>query len=499
MRRFSFRSQVPALLGFLVLGQSCGLWAAPAKEAADEGPGVSLTVYNQDFAVVKEQRLTQLAEGTGVVKFPEVAATIIPESVQFTSLHPAPAKVLEQNYEFDLVSADKLLDKYIDKSISIVGRDGSLIEGRLLSADGGHLVLANQNGVQLIPRQKHIKDIRFASLPEGLLLRPTLVWKVRAQKAGEHLVRIAYAAKGMQWRVDYRAVVSADEKTMDVAGWVTINNHSGTTFRDAALKLMAGDLHYVQQTRERVAPEVATLLIAVKKVPEAGFEEKAFAEYHLYTLGRRTTLASAQTKQIELLKVEGIPVAKSYLYRPQFGARVGTMLEFKNSKETRPGLGIPLPKGPFRVYQVDKDKQAEFVGQDEIDHTPKDEPVRVRLGYAFDLAAERVQTGQRQKTDEKWIEQDWRISLRNHKPQPVPITVEEPLEAHHKVERNVYWPAYGQPARVVVDEPLAAGANWQLLRCSQQYKKKDFRTLEFDVAVPADGQTAITYTVRYTW
>lgn len=446
------------------------LWAMPAaaQDEVDQGPGVSLTVYNQNFAIVKDRRLMQLVEGPGMLKFPEVAATIVPESVQFSSLRPTGAKVLEQNYEFDLLSADKLLHKYIDKPISIVGRDGSVTQGTLLSSDGSQLVLSNPSGIQLIPRQNNIKDIQFSSLPEGLLLRPTLVWKVHARQSGEHLVKIAYGATGINWRVDYRAVASADEKTLDLAGWVTINNRTGTTFRDAALKLMAGDVHLMEKKRvERAARALA-------RAPEApAFQEKAFAEYHLYTLGRRTTLANAQTKQIELLKVEKIPVTRGYLYQPGFGHRVATMLEFNNSKETCPGLGIPLPKGPFRVYGRDADGQAEFVGQDQIDHTPKDEPVRLRIGYAFDLVAERVRTANRQKAGEKWNEQDWRITLRNHKERPVEIVVEEPLDGNR---------------------------NWEILKSHpKEYAKKDFRTLKYTVEVPANGQEVITYTVRYTW
>jgi hypothetical protein len=457
------------LVELLVL-TTCLPHAGAAQDESELAPGVSLTVYNQNFAVVKERRLMELVKGTGEVKFPEVAATIVPESVQFTSLRPGGAKVLEQNYEFDLLSADKLLDRYIDRKISIVGRDGSLIEGTLLSSDSGQLVLSNAGGIQLIPRQNHIKDIRFSSLPEGLLLRPTLVWKVRAEKPGEHLVKIAYGATGINWRVDYRAVASADEKTMDVAGWVTINNQTGTTFRDAGLKLMAGDVNLVEEKKGRGREENLGEAVALARL--AAFEEKSFAEYHLYTLNRQTTLANAQTKQIELLQVDKVPVTKRYIYRANFGSRVATMLEFKNSKKTCEGLGIPLPKGPFRVYQRDTDGQAEFVGQDQIDHTPKDEPVRIRIGYAFDLAAERTQTANRTQAGQNWNEQDWRITLRNHKDQPVEITVEEPLDGNR---------------------------NWQIRQSSHEYKKKDFRTLQYKLEVPANGQVVITYTVEYTW
>jgi hypothetical protein len=473
-------------IGLVLAVLACPI-VTPAAEPADEaesGPGVSLTVYNQNFAIVKQRRKMPLAQGVGIVKFPDVAATIVPETVQFSSLRPAgDAQVLEQNYEFDLVSADKLLQKYIDKKISVITRDGGLLEGTLLSADPGQLILTGPGGIDMVPRGKNVKDIRFSSLPAGLLTRPTLVWKVKAGQGGEHLVKVAYRANNMTWRVDYRAVAAADEKTLDLAGWVTINNQSGTRYENAGLKLMAGDVHVVQ---ESFSQDVTSFRAQLGKAggEGRGFEEKSFAEYHLYTLGRTTTLANAQTKQIELIKVAGIPVTKRYLFRTPPGAafdqppripqanHVAVILEFKNSKQTREGLGIPLPKGPFRVYLLDADRQAEFVGQDEIDHTPKDEPVRIRIGYAFDLVAERTQTANRARGGEQWTEQDWKIRLRNHKDQPVTIVVEEPLVGH--------W-------------------NWEILQRSQDYRKKDFRTLEFTVDLPPDSEKTITYTVRYTW
>ena len=258
----------------------------------------------------------------------------------------------------------------------------------------------------------------------------------------------------------------------DLVGYSTVTNNSGVTYENAQLKLMAGDLNLVREGDVRLSiVSFGTSEIRSRKGGR-GFEEKAFAEYHLYTLGRRTTLANAQTKQIELINVNDIPVEKRYLYRPAFGNRVGVMLQFKNSKETVEGLGIPLPKGPFRVYLRDVDAQSEFVGADAIDHTPKDEEVRIRIGYAFDLVVERVQTSNRRKAGQHWNEQDWKITLRNHKDQPV---------------------------KIVVEEPLAGYRNWKILEKSHDYEKKDFRTLEFTADVPANAQTVITYTVRYTW
>jgi len=448
-------------------------WAdEKAVDEAELGPGVSLTVYNQDFVMVKERRLMKFGHGVGLAKFGEVAATIQPDTVQFSALNPqAPIRVIEQNYEFDLVSADKLLEKYIDKPIKVVTRDGGLLEGTLLSSDPMQLVLVTRNGVDLVPRGKNVKDILFSSLPGGLLTKPTLVWKVDAKQAGEQLIKVAYRAAAMSWRVDYRAVAAADEKTLDLAGWVTINNATGATFKEAGVKLMAGDVNVVRP-EHALAVTGPTAANGRLNKDKGGFAEKSFAEYHLYTLGRNTTLASAEIKQIELINVEHVPVTRKYQYRPEFGNRVAAVLEFKNSKETAAGLGIPLPKGPFRVYQRDVDDQTEFVGADAIDHTPKDEPVRIRIGYSFDLVVERTQINNRQNGGEHWVEQDWQIKLRNHKDRAVTI---------------------------VVDEPTGGYVNWEVLRESDKHVKRDFRTLEYTVDVPANAEKVITYSIRYTW
>jgi len=473
------RAKTQARPGWL-LGLMAVWLAAPSRAPAAEQPppptetelgeGVGLTVYNQNFAVVKERRKMTLPAGRSTVKFQDVAATIVPETVQFRSLAPADdARVIEQNYEFDLVSADALLDKYIDKSISVVTRDGQSIQGRLLSFDAAQLVLATEAGIELVPRGKNVKDVRFSSLPEGLLTRPTLVWLVEARQAGEHLVQVAYRADKITWRVDYRARCHADGSKLDLAGWVTVTNYSGTTYRNAQLKLMAGDVHLVERPAEELSRQLRAGG-ARRYGKAAAFREKAFAEYHLYTLARPATLKDRQTKQIELLNVRGIPVQRKYVYRGE-GRKVAVALEFKNSKATREGLGIPLPKGPIRVYQVDADGQVEFLGQDQIDHTPKDERVKVRIGYAFELVGERTQLEERRPT-KRVSEKDWRIRLRNHKPTPVRIEVIERLEG---------W------------------ANWRILRSSQDYEKKDYRTIVFAVDVPANAERVVTYTVRYEW
>ncbi len=449
--------------------------SAPAQKPTDEarlGPGLSLTVYNQDLAVIKERRLMQLPRGRELVKFADVAARIIPQTVQFSSLtRPADTKVLEQNYEFDLLSANKLLDKYIDKPIRVITRDGQFIQGVLLSFDAAQLVLrdtdAADGSLQLLPRPNNIRDIQFGSLPEGFLTKPTLVWLVESKKAGQHLIKVAYQSRGFSWRADYTALIAEDEKTMTLAGWVTITNKSGATYRDAGLKLMAGDVHIVKD-KERRRDRLALRSLSRDEKSAPAFEEKAFAEYHLYTLGKTTTLADNQVKQIELFPIaEEVPVHKKYLYRG--GNDVGVYLEVKNSKENN--LGMPLPAGKVRVYQTDIDKAREFIGDDSIDHTPKDEPVKVRIGRAFDLAAQRTRTDRKRPSKRVDI-QTWQIKLRNHKDVPIEMEVEEYLRGR---------------------------VNWKITANSDEYTKKDYRTIVFKKEMPANSEWIINYTVRYWW
>jgi hypothetical protein len=444
---------------------------APAVAEADRGEGVSVTVYNQNFVVVKERRLMDLKQGRSLVRFRDVAATIEPDTVQFAPLRqPDLARVVEQNYEFDLVSADRLLDKYIDRDIGVVTQDGELIKGTLLSFDPNQLVLKTAKGVDLLPRAGNVKDVQFSALPGGLLTRPTLVWQLDAKKDGKELVKVAYRAREMTWRADYRARVNQAGDRMDLGGWVTVTNNTGTTFKDAQVKLLAGDVNLVREQREPIEPPASVFGNAPgpRRVP--AFTEKSFADYHLYELGRPATLKSAETKQIELLDVAGIPVERKYEFRSG-EAKVAVVLRFKNAEETVKGLGIPLPKGPVRVFQRDTDGELELAGIDNIDHTPKDETLNVRLGYAFDLAGERKQLAQRNGPN--WSEEDWEIKLRNHTPAAVKIDVVEAIRG--------------------------SSANWTMLKQSQTHTVRDVNTLVYSVEVKANADATVTYSIRYQW
>jgi hypothetical protein len=438
---------------------------------AERGEGVSLTVYNQNFVMVKERRRVNLLRGRQTLRFPDVAATIVPETVQFSTFNPdQAARVIEQNYEFDLVSAERLLDKYLDHPVGLVTRDGSLRKGRLLSFDAKQFVLDTGGSIDLLPRGKNIKDIQFATLPGGLLSRPTLVWQIESRVTGSNLVKVSYRADQMTWNVTYTARSRAVGDTMDLAGWVTITNNTGTTFRDAQLKLMAGDIHVVQERPATPRPPSGGSIQATEG--QKGFTEKSFAEYHLYELGKTATIKSQEVKQLELMDVAGIPVTRGYSYNGTAdGNKVAVNLAFKNSKETHPKLGVPLPKGPIRVYLPDADGEMEFLGTDEVDHTPKDEQVRVRLGYTLDVTGERRLLGQRRPSPNV-SQYDLEVRLRNHTDQEVTVDVIEPIMGHQNAE---------------------------ILRHSRPFKKPNVNTLVFPISVRPHAEVAMTYTVQYSW
>src|SRR2546428_611897 len=272
--------------------------AGPLLAAEPPEEGVALTIYNQSFGVVREKRKVDVKEKVGTIRFTDVAAQIDGTSVQFKSLTDPGTTVLEQNYEYDLVSADKLLQKYIDKQIAVLTKDGSRYSGSLLSFDANQLVIrqyGEKGDIVMVQRGDNVKDIQFSALPEGLITKPTLVWKLATEKIGRQLVEVMYQTGGINWQADYNAVLNVKDTALDLNGWVTVNNQSGATYKDAKLKLIAGDVRRVLPPQP-LAGYARKAMMAEAAAP--GFEEKAFFEYHLYTLGRPTTVADNQTKQI---------------------------------------------------------------------------------------------------------------------------------------------------------------------------------------------------------
>jgi len=470
-----------ALFAVALLAIACApAWAAPvAEKPAPSEEGVSLTVYNQNFAVVKEVRSLDVPQKTSVVQFRDVAKLIDATSVAFKSLtDPQGTTVLEQNYEFDLVSADKLLDKYIDKELTVVTKQGKSYEGLLQSFDAGQLVLKGKNGIVMVQRPDNVQNIEFSVLPEGLLTRPTLVWKVATEKPGKHLAQVTYQTAGLSWVSDYSAIINKDDTKMDLSGWVTLTNQSGGAYKDAKVKLIAGDVRRIQppiqmQGRGMVVEKAAAM------DRSGGFEEKAFFEYHMYTLGRTTTVNQNQVKQVELLTAADVPVLKRYVFEPmgrfwhqRYGSqneyKINVFVEFKNAKENH--LGMALPKGKVRVYKRDPaDNELEFVGEDQIDHTPKDEELKLYVGDAFDIVGEKTVTDRKQA--DRWRQESVKNEIRNHKDEDIKVLVREHL----------------------------AGGQWELTAKSMEFKKVDASTIEFELSVPKNGKAEVTYTVDYRW
>jgi hypothetical protein len=446
----------------------------------------------QGYAVVKDWRKMKLDKGRNVIRFQDVAKLIDASTVHFKSLtDPEGTFVVEQNYEYDLVSRDKLLEKYIDKEITLpppADKDLPAQKGRLLSTQGG-LVVEMDGKIHVNPPQP--SGIVLPSLPGGLITRPTLVWMLDAKKPAEHLVKVTYQTRGILWLADYTAVTKKNDTLLDLSGWVTIDNQSGGTYEDAQVKLVAGDVHRAPEPGEAAGMGGARYSVAKAAAPEGGFVEKGFFEYHLYTLGRATTVKDNSQKQIELFApVENVPAKKIYLYfgavnvpwwgsdayqdrnlGTQMNKKVDIYMTFQNSEKS--GLGIPLPGGRVRVYKEDEaDGSLEFVGEDRIDHTPKDEKVLLKMGSAFDVVGERKQTNFAIDTRAHWIDESFEIKVRNHK--------QEDIE-------------------VVVKEVLFRWSNWEIKEKSHNFEKIDSRTIHFPVKVAKDGEVTLTYTVHYTW
>ena len=441
------------------------LWAGLAH--AIEERQMAITVYNQNLALVKDVRLMDLKKGITLIKFKDVASQIDPTSVHFRSLpYPDKVSILEQNYEYDLVSTRKILQKYIDQEIKVTAKDEKVYQGLLLSSSKDGMVLAEREGGIKVIRPESILNLDFPSLPEGLITHPTLVWLLNCQRGGRQQTEISYLTSGINWHCEYVAVADREDKSLDLAGWVSIDNKSGATYPDAKLKLIAGDVHRVKPPRRRQGLVEADGVALAKGVPQ--FEEKPFFEYHMYTLARKATIKDNQIKQLSLFSPTQVNVNKIYTHDgARHGKKVRVNLEFQNTQEA--GLGIPLPQGKVRVYKEDVDKSLEFIGEDLIDHTPKDEKVRIFLGNAFDLVGERKKISHH-KIGDKAREETYEIKLRNHKKEMVEIVVVE-----H------FW------------------GEWSITNSSYRYDKKDAYTVEFRIPVAKDGESVLKYTVRFEW
>ena len=478
-----------AFLALLALTIGCQGGApsiAPnTPRAQAKSGGVDITVYNQNMALVKDKRVLALKSGMNEVRFADVASQIDPTSVQFTSLtDPSGTRVLEQNYAYDIVGSAKILQKYLDQNIALVTEDGSKYTGKLLSGSDD-IILQSDDGQVTTVKLARVRELKFPNLPGGLITKPTLIWLVNSSKEGNHDTQVTYMTNGINWKANYVVVVNAQDTAMNLNGWVTIDNQSGATYEDANLKLVAGDVRRV--TPVPAARDGMALPTAAPKAAEAQFVQQDVFEYKLYSLQRATTIRNRETKQIEFTNAASVPINKLFVYDgartlrfygyqitdPNYGktsdTKVAVMLEFKNSEANK--LGMPLPKGTIRVYKADADGSNQFIGEDNIDHTPKDEMIRLNIGNAFDVVGERTQTNFT-KVNDRTIEETYQIKLRNHKTEAVEVRV---------VEHLFRW------------------SNWQILKSNQDYTKTDAQTIEFRIKVAPDGESTVNYTVRYSW
>jgi hypothetical protein len=447
------------------------------------------------YATVRHDRDVALKAGRNTVRFTDVAGLIDPTTVSFSSItDPAGTRVIEQNFQFDLVSTEKLLTKFIDRNIAVernVGNKVETIEGTLLSTQGGIVIREADGSVRTVPYNAGVK---LPSLPGGLITRPTLVWDVDAGKAGAHRTRVSYQTSGITWWADYNLTFAegadANSCKLDIGAWVSILNQSGAGYPDAKIKLVAGDVHRADSLQP-AAPMMAKRAMAdMAREEVAGFVEKSFFEYHLYTLDRPSSLPENSTKQIELFpKVSKVDCEKTLVYAGQAGQwygggpmtdrnygitgnkKVDTWLSFKNREEN--GMGMPLPSGRVRVSRLDTaDGSLEFIGEDRIDHTPKNETLLLKLGSAFDVVGERRQVDFKVDSNRNTMTEEIEVKIRNRKEAPVTVVVKE----------NLYrW------------------TNWKITQANQPFEKQDSRTLHFPVRVAADGEAVVRYTVRYTW
>lgn len=430
--------------------------ALPALVTARD---VKVTVYNSNMGVVRDVRPAKLERGVNQLSMTDVAASIDPTSVRINIDGEGDISVLEQNFEYDLVNPDKLLQKYLEERLNITTEDGKTYQGKLIGFDGGNLVLdLDGAGVALVSRDK-VKDVVLPPGEKGLVVKPTLFWQVDASRATSANMEIAYITDGLNWHAEYVATLGEDEKSLGLASWVSVENTSGATYPDAKLKLIAGEVH---RAEKKMAPMVMYEMARAEGAPR--LEEKAFFEYHMYTLEGTTTIKEKEVKQIQLFPETVVPAVKQYNFDASKGTGVRVVMKFDNSEKA--GLGIPLPAGKVRVYKPDVDGSLEFLGEDMIDHTPRNEEVKLYIGDAFDVVVTREQKDFNRVSDHVFIE-TYEIKIANHKDSNITITVSEHI--------------YGE---------------WKLTSQSHSHKKIRSDTAEFEVPVGANAETILTYTVR---
>ncbi len=443
------------------------------KSTIENQTSVQLTVYNNNLGLVKDTRKIQLPKGEEELRFMDVAAFINPVTVSVKSLNkPKDFFVLEQNYEYDLMNQNKILDKYVGKNLKILQWNEyqdrkEVVEATLLSNNDGQVYRINEEiylghpGTKILPQ-----------LPENLIDKPTLTWLFKNKTSSMHELEVTYLTSNISWKADYVLILDKADIASDLSGWVTIDNRSGTMYKEAQLKLIAGDVSRVSQA----TPKGAYVMEAMALRSDRQFEEKSFFDYHIYDLKRKTTIKDNQTKQINFIENSGIKIQKEYrvqgnqsYYSRSYGSgemnqSVQVFVVFENTEKNQ--LGLPLPKGIVRVYKKDDDESLQFVGEDRINHTPREETVELKIGNAFDITSNRKQIDYKKKT-KTLHESEWQVALKNVSTKDVTIALEENL--------------YG---------------NWKVLKTSHPYEKINANQIQFDVAVPKGKEVILNYRIQ---
>ncbi len=449
----------------------------------DDQVDLALTVYNSNIALVRDVRQLALPEGIFDIRFMDIAASVNPATVHFRSLsEPERLGVLEQNYEYDLLDPQKLLQKYVGREVTLVRwrqENGTTrweeVKATLLAYNNGPVwKIGNE-----IVTGMNADHIRFPELPDNLYSRPTLLWMLENAGTRRHKVEASYLASNLAWNADYVLTVGRDDKASDLDGWVTLTNKSGTSYKNTRLQLVAGDLNRLrnQYARDELAMKARAMEVATRADQ---FAQEDFSEYHLYSLGRRTTIHNNETKQISLLAGSGVPVEKVYVVEGQqfyyhnyqhpgtpLKDPVKVYFRFKNDQKS--GLGMPMPAGAVRVYQADSKGGVQFVGEDRINHTPKDETLNIHIGSAFDVVCERKQTDFK-KLGGSLYEMEFEVTIRNHKQSAITVDVNEPI-----------------------------GGDWQMLESTHKWTKTAAWAANFQVPVEKDGTSVLRYRIRARW
>ena len=464
------------------------LIAQEATTTLKDQKALAVTIYNDNLALVKDTREVRLPRGEARLAFQEVSAQIRPETALLRNLtHPKDFWVAEQNFDFALLTPQKLLEKYVGEKVTVVRSVPNESGAGAREVREEATVLATNNGtvLQFADRIETSAPGRliYPKVPGNLRARPTLVISLNSGVEKVQQLELSYLTGGLSWRADYVANLAPDEKTLDLSGWVTLTNQSGATYPNATLQLVAGDVNRVKE-RDMVPEYAAMARLSPPPPPAPKMAEESLFEYHLYTLDRPTTLAASQTKQVALLSASGVPVRKEYLLQGQAyyysgshgdlgeKQKVGVFVEFDNKESSR--LGMPLPKGIIRVYKRDSEGRAQFVGEDSVDHTPRHEQVRLKLGDAFDVTAKRKQTDYkslgRQGKFGYVHESAFEVVLKNAKKEAVTVSLLEPLPG-----------------------------DWEVLQSTHPSTKEAAGTARFKVTVPAEGSAKLTYRVRVKW